>query len=301
MNELVSVVIPTYNHAHLLGRALQSVLDQTYANWEALVIDNHSQDNTDTVVKSFGDPRIRLLKIHNNGVIAASRNLGMCEAGGEWVAFLDSDDIWYARKLDIIMKNIENDSTYDVWCHDEWMVNNKKEQKRLLHYGPYQKDFYKRLLVEGNCLSPSATVVRRDFIVHHDLAFDLSPNYATVEDYGFWLDLARAGARFMFIRDIQGEYIIHDTNVSTDLQRHLKNCENLLRNHIFNIQKFDPSPDRLWRRVSARLNLARVYRLIKEKQFRMSFWLALKTMVESPNDAVRYLLLKLKRQFYFLG
>lgn len=296
MKPLVSIIIPTYNHAHLIDRALQSVLCQTYTHWEALVVDNHSRDNTDAVIKSFGDPRIHLLKIHNNGVIAESRNLGMRKARGEFVAFLDSDDLWYAGKLDVIMKNVENDSSYDVWCHDEWMVNDKKEQKSLLHYGPYQKDFYKRLLVEGNCLSTSATVVRRDFIVRHDLAFNTSPNYATVEDYGFWLDLARAGARFMFIRDIQGEYIIHDTNVSADLQRHLKNGENLLRNHVFNIQKFEPSPVRLWRRVSARLNLARVYRLIKEKQFRMSFWLALKTLIEAPNSVVTCLLLKLKRQ-----
>ena len=63
---LVSVVIPTYNHGHFLGRALQSVLDQTYTNWEAIVIDNHSTDNTDEIVQSFTDPRISLLKINNN-------------------------------------------------------------------------------------------------------------------------------------------------------------------------------------------------------------------------------------------
>ena len=67
---LVSVVIPTYNHARYLGRALQSVLDQTYVNWEAIVIDNHSTDNTDEVMASFANTRITYLKIHNNGVIA---------------------------------------------------------------------------------------------------------------------------------------------------------------------------------------------------------------------------------------
>ena len=63
---LVSVVIPTYNHARYLGRALQSVLDQTYVNWEAIVIDNHSTDNSDEVTARFIDPRITYLKIHNN-------------------------------------------------------------------------------------------------------------------------------------------------------------------------------------------------------------------------------------------
>jgi glycosyltransferase involved in cell wall biosynthesis len=90
---LVSVVIPTYNHARYLGRALQSVLDQTYKNWEAIVIDNHSTDNTAELIASFADQRITYLKIHNNGVIAASRNAGIRAAKGEWLAFLDSDDL----------------------------------------------------------------------------------------------------------------------------------------------------------------------------------------------------------------
>ena len=87
LTPLVSIVIPTYNHARYLGRALQSVLDQTYINWEAIIIDNHSTDNTDQLVASFSDSRIIYLKIHNNGVIASSRNAGIREAKGEWIAF----------------------------------------------------------------------------------------------------------------------------------------------------------------------------------------------------------------------
>ena len=68
MNPLVSVVIPNYNYGHLIGNAIQSVLDQSYTNWEILIIDNHSTDNTDEIVKGFHDTRINLLKIHNNSV-----------------------------------------------------------------------------------------------------------------------------------------------------------------------------------------------------------------------------------------
>src|SRR3990172_8575884 len=108
MNPLVSVVIPTYNHARFLGRALQSVLDQTYTNWEAIVIDNHSQDNTDEIVDSFRDPRIILLTIYNNGVIAASRNMGIRAAKGEWIAFLDSDDWWTPNKIQVCLEQIND-------------------------------------------------------------------------------------------------------------------------------------------------------------------------------------------------
>ncbi len=111
---LVSVVIPTYNHARYLVRALESVLNQTFTNWEAIVIDNHSTDNTDEVMESFSDPRISYLKIHNNGIIAASRNAGIRVAKGEWIAFLDSDDWWTQDK---IMKClVKAGVSYESWC-----------------------------------------------------------------------------------------------------------------------------------------------------------------------------------------
>ena len=114
---LVSVVIPTFNQASYLGRALQSVLDQTYTNWEAIVIDNHSTDNTDELMTSFADPRIIYLKIHYNGVIAASRNLGIRAAKCEWIAFLDSDDWWRLDKLQVVFDCI-NDKV-DLVYHDQ--------------------------------------------------------------------------------------------------------------------------------------------------------------------------------------
>ena len=122
---LVSVVIPSYNHARYLGRALQSILDQTYTNWEAIVIDNHSTDKTDEVMTSFTDPRITYLKIHNKGIIAASRNVGIRAAKGEWIAFLDSDDWWTADKLQFCFDCI-NDKV-DLVYHDMGIVTDKHQ------------------------------------------------------------------------------------------------------------------------------------------------------------------------------
>ena len=98
---VVSVIIPTYNRASDLKRALNSVQEQTFVNWEALVVDNNSEDNTDEIVIGFNDPRIKLFKINNDGVIAASRNKGIKEASGEYIAFLDSDDWWAPNKLEL--------------------------------------------------------------------------------------------------------------------------------------------------------------------------------------------------------
>jgi len=83
VNSMVSVIIPSYNHAHFLKQSLKSVIDQTYSNWEAILVDNHSEDNTDSIINSFANARIKILKIYNNGVIAVSRNLGIKHACGE--------------------------------------------------------------------------------------------------------------------------------------------------------------------------------------------------------------------------
>lgn len=95
----ISVIIPTYNRAHCVGEAIKSVLDQTYKNFEIIVVDDGSTDNTEEVLATFGD-KIRVIRQENRGVSAA-RNAGIREARGEWLAFLDSDDLWLPDKLAI--------------------------------------------------------------------------------------------------------------------------------------------------------------------------------------------------------
>ena len=98
---IVSVVIPTFNRAHLIMRALQSVLTQTFTAWETIVVDDGSTDDTETVVLSLGDSRIRYCRQPENRGPAAARNRGMREAKGEFIAFLDSDDEWFPDKLEL--------------------------------------------------------------------------------------------------------------------------------------------------------------------------------------------------------
>ena len=105
----ISIIIPTYNHANFLAKALESVINQTYRNWEAIVIDNHSTDGTSEIINKYKDTRIHYLKISNDGIIAKSRNLGINVAKGKWIAFLDSDDYWTEDKLEICIKNIDDE------------------------------------------------------------------------------------------------------------------------------------------------------------------------------------------------
>ena len=99
MKDLVSIIVPSYNCAKYLPDTINSVLAQTYTNWEMLIVDDCSTDNSEEVIKSFGDPRIRYLKNEKNSGAAISRNYALREAKGRWIAFLDSDDMWMPEKL----------------------------------------------------------------------------------------------------------------------------------------------------------------------------------------------------------
>lgn len=213
---LVSVVIPTYNHADFLRQALQSVMDQTYPHWEAIIVDNHSTDHTDEVLRAFPDPRIRVIRIHNNGVIAASRNRGIAEANGKYVAFLDSDDVWHPEKLTHTIKAFQADVglvSHGLRCFGA--------RTGEMYPGPSTRATADGLIDFGCCMTPSATVVLK---THLDAVgcFSESPKIATSEDYHLWIKLAKIGIRMIFLKEILGEYRIHSSNQSNSVERHLQ-------------------------------------------------------------------------------
>lgn len=101
MNKLVSIIMPSYNTGRFISETIDSVLAQTYENWELIIVDDCSTDNTDEVVQKYlSDHRVKYLKNEKNSGAAASRNRALREAEGKWIAFLDSDDLWSPNKLD---------------------------------------------------------------------------------------------------------------------------------------------------------------------------------------------------------
>lgn len=294
---LVSVVIPTYNHAHFLGRALQSVIDQTYTNWEAIVIDNHSTDNTDEVMAGFADPRIKYLKIFNNGVIAASRNAGIRATKGVWVAFLDSDDLWYSRKLEIVINSIQEDLSVDVCSTDEMQINLATGIKTPLIYGPYRSNFHRELLLKGNRLSTSATLVRRKFMTKYGLLFRENKEFVTAEDYDFWMLLARAGANFKFISSIQGEYTIHMTNASGQDDRHQKSTLNVLHDHVYLQQNFQQNKDKLWRYINSGIYVSNAKNMFKNNDYFSGAKCLAAAILSSQVGTLHYIFYKLLKRF----
>ena len=100
MNNLVSIIMPSYNTGKYIAEAIQSVINQTYKYWELIIVDDCSSDNTDEIVTSFSEPRIKFFKNKINSGAAVSRNRALREAKGRWIAFLDSDDLWRIDKLE---------------------------------------------------------------------------------------------------------------------------------------------------------------------------------------------------------
>ena len=100
MNDLVSVIMPSYNTGKYIGKSIESVINQTYSNWELIIVDDCSDDDTEEVVSVFKDERIKYFKNAFNSGAAISRNRALREAKGRWIAFLDSDDIWKPTKLE---------------------------------------------------------------------------------------------------------------------------------------------------------------------------------------------------------
>lgn len=203
---MISVVIPSYNNAHLIGRALGSVFAQDWPQLEIIVVDNHSFDNTDDVVASFKDERIRLIKVRNDGVIAVSRNVGVREAKGEWVAFLDSDDWWTLNKL---AKCAQHFDKWDLIYHQMQIVVPARRDFRPRYISSWQlmPPVLHHMLISGNPIATSSVVVRR-VLLERVGGFDESKEIVAAEDYDTWLRIAKLTDRFYFERANLGYYLL---------------------------------------------------------------------------------------------
>lgn len=215
---MISIVIPTYNQADWLREALDSVLAQDFTDWEAIVINNFSDDHTEEVVQSFADPRVQLVNFANHGIIAASRNVGIRAAKGEWVAFLDSDDIWHADKLSTCVARMAPD--IDIVTHGVHFYADGKVL-RDWYPGPENRAQIRNLLFDGSAMSPSATMVRRQLLEQVGGVSE-DPALRTAEDYELQLKLVEAGARIRFLPLILSKYRIHPGQMSKSATRHME-------------------------------------------------------------------------------
>lgn len=139
---LVSVIMPSWNTSNFIAESIQSVINQTYENWELIIVDDCSTDNTDDVVAKFTDKRIRYFKNEKNSGAALSRNRALREARGEWIAFLDSDDLWNPDKLEHQI-NFMNEHGYTLSYTEYEKIDEGSKPLQIYVSGPEKVNKHK--------------------------------------------------------------------------------------------------------------------------------------------------------------
>jgi glycosyltransferase involved in cell wall biosynthesis len=222
---LFDIVIPSYNHGRFITTCLDSVIRQTFPNWKCWIIDNYSDDETDSIVSQFSDSRITYAKFQNHGIIGASRNHGASLGSAKFIAFLDSDDWWDNNKLAHVLA--VTNAECDAVCHDEYWVNSTGKH-RYVKYGPGKSDLRKFLNTRGNCLSTSAVVVKRTVFEQHD-GFSTNPDFVTAEDFDLWLRLVNANRQICFLNEPLGFFRMHERNSSNNLETNHAACLSVIK------------------------------------------------------------------------
>ena len=212
---VVSVIVPTYNRAYCLPQTIQSVLDQTFFDWELILVDNYSTDGTDGLVGSYSDPRIKYLKIHNGGVVAASRNKGIKAATGKYLAFLDSDDWWASQKLEKSLEALEAGA--DFVYHDLYIVSSlptKSTQIKRIRSRQVLKPVFRDLLINGPAICNSSVIVRRE-LMEKIGGFSEDEQLVAAEDYEAWLRVSKLVDTFVLLPNCLGYYTLGVHNLSS--------------------------------------------------------------------------------------
>lgn len=207
---LVSVVIATFNRPHFLKRAIESVLQQTFTDFEIVVVDDGSAVPVQEVVEQYRDARLRYIYQENSG-LAASRNKGIFAARGEFIAFLDDDDILLPNKLYVPVEFLSNSPEIGVALGGYRVVDAEgkvlSEERPWIHHDP--NDI--RTWLFGCPAIPSAALVRRTWL---ELAGGFDPELRRVEDHDLWLRLCYAGCRIAYVKEVLCDYTLHWSNLS---------------------------------------------------------------------------------------
>lgn len=236
MKPLISVIIPTYNRAYCIENAVRSVLCQNYENMEILVLDDGSVDNTDEVIAGIGDKRIRYQKNNRNCGAAATRNIGIRQAKGEYIAFQDSDDIWLDGKLQKQIEQIENSKYGMVYsCFERKFPDGRVEKVPREGIQPEAKqgNIYPYLLAESY-ISTQTMLVRKE-ILQQISGFDEAMK--SYEDYDLAIRIAKC-CQIGFLNEVLVHLNTLPDSIDMDMMKGLISSCYLLRKYEADLQLY---------------------------------------------------------------
>lgn len=213
----VSIVMPAFNAEQYISDSIKSVQNQIYDNWELIVVDDGSTDNTFDVVKGIADydNRIKLLR-QENGRQGKARNAALQIALGEWIAFLDADDLWLPEKLAVQMKLLKSNSKVDLVYTSGWIFNTAHEnnlEKYEVPEGLQDQNEIIMKMLKGWSLPILSVTVRRNLLASVS-DFGEEPEIQNAEDYQLWLKLADKGIQMYGIREPLFKYRVHPSQAT---------------------------------------------------------------------------------------
>lgn len=273
----VSIIIPTYNRAKLISRAIESVLAQTYKDYEIIIVDDGSTDNTQEVLAVYMD-RIRYVRQSNKG-ISGARNRGIGEVQGEYVAFLDSDDTWVPEKLAVQVEVLDRNKKVGI-VYSRMQIFD--EEGKPCGFKPEEKtgkNYLELLEIRGD-ITTSTVVTRKECF---DKVGVFDPNLPPMEDFDMWLRISR----FYDIYEVESPILAHYFDHSHQATKNpFKVYEGLVKLETKMLSMADNAPQRIRTKIISRLTmhqytLSRLY--YKNGRFQESLQLAWSSIMNNPN------------------
>ncbi len=237
-NPKISVCIPSYNHEKYIGKTIESILNQTYKNFEIIISDDNSKDNSENIIKSYKDQRINFYKNNANIGPALNSNKFIELSNCDYILILPSDDVLLKNALEIYLKEIESDNNADVlfcWCqtidendneidsYNMTIANQIRDKNKLLNELFYEQNFL---------MGPGVFIKKKLF----DLIGNYNENLLQVQDLELWVRILTSGYRINIVNEKLIKYRIHNENLSNNLNEPLKNIA-INSRYIFEIQK----------------------------------------------------------------
>jgi teichuronic acid biosynthesis glycosyltransferase TuaG len=235
VRHLVSIIMPAYNAERYISQAIQSVIEQTYTDWELIVVDDGSTDGTAEIAQNLGaaDDRIKYV-FQQNSRLGKARNTGLENSTGGLIAFLDSDDLWVKEKLGLQVKVME-ETEADVVFSDAFVFHedNVTDESRTFSNlcGRFEgREMFNRLLIDNRI--PVLTVLARKGMIERVGPFEERPYYHGCEDYDLWLRLAKHGVVFYGMEERLGRYRRHATAMTHSDSNVLKPMLAVVKKHL---------------------------------------------------------------------
>lgn len=222
-NPLVSIIMPAYNAEKFIKESIESVINQSYKNWELLIVDDCSKDLTSKIIENFSlkDKRIKIFQQEKNKGVVKTRNKALKESKGRYVAFLDSDDLWEKKKLEIQIKYMEKNKIYMSYTGYSYISESGKFLKEI----KVPKSLNYKQALKGNQIGCLTVVVDKNYVGNFEMP-DLKH-----EDYATWLNILKNDIVAYGILENLAKYRKVNNSLSSNKLKTISWTWNILRNN----------------------------------------------------------------------